>query len=554
MPNSAETLETTEQSSPSSDEPQAGNNPEPETPAASVAAPAASSDPQAAPASAPEEVPAQQASETQGTEPAEAVTEDVVSDEAVEAESAPTDAPEDSTAAQLAASQPPEPAEGTAQAAVESAAEATDEAAPIAAETPTATDSASSAAAKASAPPSAAGETEETAAETAEPAELKPELVPLIEAMNNGETVNGTVIGWNKGGFHVSLEGVPAFCPKSQIELGNPRRANAYVDRGYDFKITEIRDGGKRVVVSRKSILKEQRTEALERLRQAKSSSETLRGRISSITEFGAFVDVGGVEGLVHLSQLSRKRVERVQDVAQLGQEVDVKVLKIEKGGERISLSMRATEPDPWDSLAERWKNGDTFHGTVVRRADFGLFVEIEEGVEGLVHESALPHGTSLGDDAFSEQKQIAGWIKDVDPRRKRLSLSMREVAQTNPWHNVLERYPEGSMVKATVEQVAKFGVFAELEPGLTGLLPISSLHLPTGVRAERQFRPGQEMQVVIDSVDTKRKRISLAPVGSQLEGTRADLKAFQRQQQETSTGLNAMRAAFEKLGLDADA
>jgi small subunit ribosomal protein S1 len=384
--------------------------------------------------------------------------------------------------------------------------------------------------------------------------EPRPELLPLIAAMNNGEMVNGKVIGWNKGGFHVVLQGVPAFCPKSQIELGNPRRANVYIDKSFDFKITEIRDGGKRVVVSRKPVLKEQRSATVERLRQAKVNGETLVGRISSITEFGAFVDIGGVEGLVHLSQLSRKRVEKVQDVAQLGQEVEVKVLKIEKGGERVSLSMRAMEPDPWESLGERWTPGAPFTGTVARRADFGLFVEIEDGVEGLVHESTLPHGTSLTADTFAEGRAIGGWIKEIDPRRKRLSLSLREVAQNNPWQNVLDRYPEGARVNATVEQVAKFGVFAELEPGLTGLLPISSLNLPTGVRVDRQFRPGQVLDVVIDSVDAKRKRISLAPIGSQLEGTKSDLKTFQRQQQETRTGLNAMRAAFEKLGLDADA
>jgi small subunit ribosomal protein S1 len=387
------------------------------------------------------------------------------------------------------------------------------------------------------------------------PAEPEPEPPPspqveaLLRAQAEKTRVRGKVIGWNKGGFHVVLEGVPAFCPKSQIELGNPKRAAAYVDQELEFRVLEVREGGKRIVVSRREILEEERRAALERLRRLKTGGEPIEGKVTSIVDFGAFVDIGdGLEGLVHLSQLSRRRVDSARDLLQVGQNVQVKVIKIEKGGERISLSMKALEKDPWEDAGERWSVGDAFEGRVLRRADFGLFVEMQDGIEGLLHASQLPHGKDLDDEGLQPGQAVSGWVREVDPGRRRLSLSMREVAKTDPWKEVRSRYQDGEVVAGEIEQIAKFGIFVQLEPGLTGLLPFSALGLPEGSNVRRQYHPGQKLEVVVDSIDTKRRRVSLAPIGAKLEGTKADLKAYQRKQHETTGGLGAMAAALGKI------
>ncbi|MEM1247763.1 MAG: S1 RNA-binding domain-containing protein [Acidobacteriota bacterium] len=373
-----------------------------------------------------------------------------------------------------------------------------------------------------------------------------PQLVEIHAAIESKIPVEGKVIGWNKGGFHVTLGGTPAFCPKSQIELGKPKKAASYVDRSLTFRVIEIKDAGKRVVVSRADILKEQRQQLLQTLSERVLSGEPMTGKVTSITDFGAFVDLGGLEGLVHLSQLSRKRVETPRDVVQIGNEVQVKVTKIEKGGDRISLSMKALEPDPWKNADERYPTGSQFTGKILRKTDFGLFVELEDGLEGLVHTSQLPLGKKLEDSEFEIGNEITGWIRDANPERRRLSLALREVAQTNPWKDVHERFTEGAEVEGQVEQVAKFGVFVMLEPGLTGLLPFSAMQRGPNSTA-RPPQPGQGIKVQISSIDAKKRRISLAPIGSKLEGTKADYQEYKKST-DTGTGLGAMAAAFAKL------
>ncbi|HUP25021.1 MAG TPA: S1 RNA-binding domain-containing protein [Thermoanaerobaculia bacterium] len=376
-----------------------------------------------------------------------------------------------------------------------------------------------------------------------------PQVEALMRAQSEGTQVTGKVIGWNKGGFHVVVDGVPAFCPKSQIELGNPKRAAVYIDQEYPFRVLEVREGGKRVVVSRREILEEDRRATLENLRRIKNSGEVIDGTVTSIVDFGAFVEIGGLEGLVHLSQLSRRRVESARELLQVGQPVQVKVIKIEKGGERISLSMKALEKDPWEDVAERWSAGDRFEGRLLRRAEFGLFVEMSDGIEGLLHASQVPHGKDLDDETLQPGQTVEGWVREVDPVRRRLSLSMREVAKGDPWKEVRTKYQDGEVVAGEVEQIAKFGIFVQLEPGLTGLLPFSALGLPEGANVRRQYRTGQRLEVVVDSIDTKRRRVSLAPVGAKLEGTKADLKDYQRKlETKDSGGLGAMAAALGKI------
>ena len=388
-----------------------------------------------------------------------------------------------------------------------------------------------------------------------DPANQTPEMLVLHQAMLDKKPVEGRVIGWNKGGYHVAIDKIAAFCPVSQIEIGNPRSPKRYNDKTFKFQVIEIQKGGRRVVVSRAEALKTERKERAALVKQSLKPKSVHKGKISSLTDFGAFVDLGkGIEGLVHVSEISRRRVEHPKEILKPGQEVEVAVLKVEKGGQRISLSMKRLEEDPWEKLTERLEPGSEFSGKILRKADFGLFVEIEPGLEGLLHNSRLPLGASQEDDAFNVGNTVEGFIHEVEPKRRRLSLSLRPVATGNPWKGIEERYKVDTIVTGKVERLAPFGAFVELEPGLTGLLPFSALggggspHNP-----RKQYHPGKEVSVRILSIDREKRRISLGTENSQAEGSSVDFREYKKSQTGGGGGgggMNVMAAALKKAKL----
>ena len=386
---------------------------------------------------------------------------------------------------------------------------------------------------------------------------LDPALEPIIVAMEAKAPIEGKVIGWNKGGYHVALGQIAAFCPVSQIEIGNPRAPKRYLDRAFKFIVIDVAKDGRRVVVSRADALRAERKEKAAKVREVVKQGAVFEGKIRSLTDFGAFVTLeDGIEGLVHISEISRRRVDHPKELVSVGQEVKVKVLKVEKGGERISLSMKRLEADPWKTLRERFPAGAAFTGVVKRKADFGLFVEVEPGIEGLVHTSRLPHGIRLDDESLAEGATVEGWVQDIEPRRRRLALSLRPVPDAKVWDGVEERFAIGNIVEGTVERVADFGAFIELEPGLTGLLPFSELRGGKGpggggggggVNFKRQYHAGKKVTVRVLSIDVGRKRISLGTEASKAMGTQADYRDYKKQAGKSSN-LGAMAAAFAKL------
>src|SRR6058998_148902 len=292
----------------------------------------------------------------------------------------------------------------------------------------------------------------------------------LLRGMyENRVPVEGKVSARNKGGFDVNIGGLRAFCPLSQIALGKIDNPDQFVGQTYEFRVTELSDDGRRIVVSRAALMKEAAASRAEETRKAIVPGAELTGTIKTITPFGAFVDLGGVDGLLHVSEMSRRRVNNPNEVVAVGQEVNVKVIKVEGDGKRISLSMKDQEPDPWSDVADRYPAGAPFSGKIVRSTDFGYFVEVEPGLDGLVHLSQLPHGVKQGDPSVAIGSTVTGWIREVDPVKKRLSLSLREVAVADPWENVSQKYPMGKIVEGTVDHGAAPGVFVQIEPGLTG-------------------------------------------------------------------------------------
>jgi len=375
------------------------------------------------------------------------------------------------------------------------------------------------------------------------------EIEALRQAKDDKQPVEGRVIGWNQGGFHVVVGTITTFCPRSEMELKNPKSPNSYLDNSFKFLVIKHQKRGKRIVLSRKRYLEEERAKILEEMKDKLKPGNDLSGRVSSLTDFGAFVDLGGgIEGLVHITELSTRRVKHPRDIVELGQEVTVRVLKVEEGGDRISLSMKALEPNPYEEFAKEHPRGSKFQGKVVRKTDFGAFIELLPGLDGMVHVSQLPPGMDLEDPALETGKEVSGWVIRVEPKRERISLSLKEVPTEDPWKKARERYPEGAVVEGQVEDVAPFGVFIQLEPGLTGLLPNSEMSLPRGQDRSKHYPPGKKVKIQVGSVDPQRKRISLAPEGSKLEGSRSDYKEYLQQQKKKTTGMTAMAAAFAKL------
>src|SRR5438477_4624035 len=377
----------------------------------------------------------------------------------------------------------------------------------------------------------------------------KASLELLRGMFENRVPVEGKVSARNKGGFDVNVGGLRAFCPLSQIALGKIDNPDQFVGQTYEFRVTELSDDGRRIVVSRAALMKEAASARAEETRKAIVPGAELTGTIKTITPFGAFVDLGGVDGLLHVSEMSRRRVNNPNEVVAVGQQVNVKVIKVENGGKRISLSMKDQEPDPWSDVADRYPAGAQFTGRIVRSTDFGLFVELEPGIDGLVHFSQLPFGVKQGDPSIAIGSNVTGWVREVDPSKKRLSLSLREVAVSDPWENVSQRYPVGKVVEVTVDHGGAPGIFVQLEPGLTGLIPNSEITVAPGADPSRAFQSGEKLVVRVMSVDPQRKRMSLSHEAAKAALERDEFTKFVDEQRAdaVSEGESAMALAFRR-------
>jgi small subunit ribosomal protein S1 len=375
----------------------------------------------------------------------------------------------------------------------------------------------------------------------------KASLDLLRQMYENRLPVEGKVAARNKGGFDVNVGGLRAFCPLSQITLGKIDNPDQFIGQPYEFRITELSDDGRRIVVSRAALLKEANASKAEETRRNIVPGAELTGTIKTITPFGAFVDLGGIDGLLHVSEMSRRRVTDPKEVVTVGQEVRVKVIKVENDGKRISLSMKDQEPDPWSDVGDRYPAGTQFSGRIVRTTDFGLFVEVEPGIDGLVHYSQLPFGVKQGDADIAIGTAVTGWIREVDPSKKRLSLSLREVATRDPWEGAAQRYPAGKVVEGTVDHGGAPGIFVQIEPGLTGLIPNSEISVAPGADPSRAHEAGEKLAVRIMSIDPQRKRISLSHEAAKAAAERDEYVKFAEERGDNEAGESAMALAFKR-------
>ncbi|MEG2172387.1 MAG: 30S ribosomal protein S1 [Desulfovibrionaceae bacterium] len=350
-------------------------------------------------------------------------------------------------------------------------------------------------------------------------------IAALEDARDAGIPVDGRIVASCKGGYTVEVMGKTAFCPGSQID-GGGSDSDALVGTTQQFVITRIENHGRNIVVSRRALLAKERQENLDTLLKNLKEGDTVEGKITRLATFGAFLEIApAVEGMIHISELSWSRVSNADEAVSPGDCVRAKVLSItqdEKGNTRISLSRKKAEGDPWLSAEGRLTPGQVVPGRVMRLAPFGAFVEVLPGVEGLVHLSEMSWTKRINkaEEAVTVGETVSVKVKDFSVERRRLSLSLRD-AEGDPWSEVAERFPLGTIITGTVESRAQFGLFVNLMPGVTGLLPNAVTKNSPLQGQLAKLNKGDSVTLIVQAVDIASKRISLAPEGSEpLEDT----------------------------------
>jgi small subunit ribosomal protein S1 len=344
----------------------------------------------------------------------------------------------------------------------------------------------------------------------------------IQEAFEQGIPVTGKITGTCKGGLNVDIMKKRAFCPISQIDTKFVNDLSAYVGKEYKFIITQFEPRARNIVLSRKAILQKDQAHAKENFLKQNNIGAILEGTITNIMPFGAFVELmPGIEGMVHISEFSWSRVDDTADYLKKGQKIKVMIMGIE-GNEknndvRISLSMKKVEGDPWDKVEENFKPDQTVTGTVTKTTPYGAFVQITPGIEGLVHISEMSYikRVSKAEEIVSPGDQILVMIKEIDKEQKRISLSIKEV-DGDPWDTVETKFKTGQIIEGTVEKVESFGVFVNLVPGVSGLLPFSSIKKAADPSIYENLKPQEKVSLRIVDINIEEKRISLAPADEQ--------------------------------------
>ena len=334
----------------------------------------------------------------------------------------------------------------------------------------------------------------------------------LERISESGETITGIITGKVKGGFTVELPDIRAFLPGSLVDV-RPVRDTAYLEgKELEFKVIKLDQRRNNVVVSRRAVVETEFSAERETLLETLQDGSVVKGIVKNLTDYGAFLDLGGVDGLLHITDMAWKRVKHPSEVVAIGDELEVKVLKFDKEKTRVSLGLKQLGSDPWADLMRRFPEGSRTFGKVTNIADYGCFVEIEDGVEGLVHVSEMDWTSknvnpakivALGD-------EVEVMVLDIDEERRRISLGIKQ-CQANPWDEFAASHDKGSKVSGQIKSITDFGIFIGLDGGIDGLVHLSDISWnDTGEDAIRNFKKGEEIEAVVLAVDAERERISL--------------------------------------------
>lgn len=334
----------------------------------------------------------------------------------------------------------------------------------------------------------------------------------VVKSHDSGEVLKGRCVRRTKGGIVVDLLGLDAFLPGSQIDVRPVRDFDAFIGREMDFRVVKVNHPSENVVVSHKVLVEEELASQRKAILDSLEKGQILEGHVKAITDFGVFVDLGGVDGLVHITDLSWGRVNHPSEVVKLDQTVNVVVLDFDAEKKRISLGMKQLQPHPWENIEQRYPVGTKITGKVVSLTDYGAFVEIEKGIEGLIHISEMSWTQHIKhpSQVVSMGQMVDAIILSLDKEGKKISLGMKQL-EPDPWTTLMQKYPIGSKHVGIVRNLTNFGVFVELEEGVDGLVHISDLSWTKKIRHPGEVvKKGDNLEVVVLSVDIDQRRISL--------------------------------------------
>ncbi len=336
--------------------------------------------------------------------------------------------------------------------------------------------------------------------------------IRLEKAFENDEIVTGRISGKVKGGFTVELDDIRAFLPGSLVDV-RPVRDTAYLEgKELEFKVIKLDRRRSNVVVSRRAVVEKEYSAEREALLESLAEGQEVKGIVKNLTDYGAFVDLGGIDGLLHITDMAWKRVKHPSEIVEIGDEITVRVLKFDRERNRVSLGLKQMGDDPWSNVARRYPEGTRLFGKVTNIADYGCFVEIEEGIEGLVHVSEMDwtnknvHPNKI----VQLGGEVEVMVLDIDEERRRISLGIKQ-CQQNPWEVFAETFKKGDHVTGKIKSITDFGIFIGLEGGIDGLVHMSDITWDDAdEELLREFKKGSELETVVLAVDPERERISL--------------------------------------------
>jgi small subunit ribosomal protein S1 len=344
-----------------------------------------------------------------------------------------------------------------------------------------------------------------------EKAEFKKNWERILSICNEGGTIAGKVKAIVKGGLLVNI-GVEAFLPSSQIDVMTPKNLMQYVGNTYDFKVVKINQERQNIVLSRRELIEQERTERRQKLLTEMTPGDIRKGTVKNITDFGAFIDLNGIDGLLHITDMSWGRIGHPSEILKVGQDVDVVVLDINREKERVSLGLKQKLANPWDSIEKKFPVGAKVKGKVVNLVPYGAFVELEPGVEGLVHVTELSWTKRIAkpSDVLKPDQEIEAVVLGINREEQKISLGLRQL-ETNPWDKAQEKYPPGTKVKGKIRNLTSYGAFIELEEGLDGMIHVSDISWTRKINHPSEvLKKGDEVEAVVLEVDKANQRIAV--------------------------------------------
>ncbi len=337
-------------------------------------------------------------------------------------------------------------------------------------------------------------------------------LDELEEYQQNEENVAGRIVKRIKGGYTVEIKGIEAFLPGSHVDLRPVPDMDALVGQDFDFRILKINRKRTNVIVSRRVILEEEREKKRQELMETLEEGQTVQGKVKNITDYGVFIDLGGLDGLLHITDMSWRRIKHPKEMVQMGDNLELKVLSFDRESQKVSLGLKQLVPNPWENIHEKYPEGQKVTGKVTNIMDYGAFVELEPGVEGLVHISEMSWTRKLKHPSqmVKNGDEVDVIVLGVDAEKKRISLGMKQV-KPNPWDVVEEKYPEGTVLEAPIKNITDFGLFIGIEDGIDGLIHVSDLSWTKKVHhPEELYQVGDMVRAKVLTVDRENEKFTL--------------------------------------------